>query len=125
LEDSREDSNRKDYAAWCDKYIKLNTQDKVKGIELFAARSGLVHNYKAESKMSEDGKVRVLLFFHGKGPDTIYTPEDTTEQIMVRIPGLIEAFYKAVDEFIVDVFAMHTERTERRLDKMLSMQHYE
>lgn len=120
LPNEKEDSGRKDFSAWCDKYIKLkNTQDRVDGLEFYAARSALVHNYKAESKLSDQGKVRILLFFTGQGPDSIYTPQESKEHIMVRIEGLIECFIEGVNEFVVDLFKYHKERTERRLEKML------
>ncbi len=120
LPDEREDSSRKDFSAWCDKYIKLkNTQDRVRGLEFFAARSALVHNYKAESRLSDERKVRVLHFFTGQGPDSIYAPQESKEQILVRIEGLIECFIEGVNEFVIHLFKHHGERTERRLEKML------
>ena len=122
LEDGREKSTRKDFVAWCDRYITFkNTVDTVSGLELYASRSGLVHKYKTESNLSDEGKVRILEFFFGNGPDIIFTPQESERHVLVRIHGLVEAFFSGVNEFIVEVVSKYPERTERRLNTMLRM----
>lgn len=90
-------------------------------MELYASRSGLVHNYKTESNLSDKGKVRILEFFFGNGPDIIFTPQESERHVLVRIHGLVEAFFSGVNEFIVEVVSKYPERTERRLNTMLRM----
>lgn len=118
-------STRKDYATWCEKYLKFNNQENVKGLEWFAARCGLLHNYTAESKLSKDGKVRMVGYYSGEGPDIIFRPEESENLVMVRIEGLIDAFYKALDTFIVDLYANRKKETiEKRFEKMIHILPY-
>jgi len=105
LPPDKEFTSRADFAAWCDKYLRFNCAEKVMGLEWFAARCGLLHSYTAQSKLSKDRKVRMIGYYGGEGPDIIYRPEISHELVMVRIEGFIEAFFKAVDQFIVDLFS--------------------
>lgn len=126
LPEGQERATRKDYAAWCEKYLKFNTQENVRGLEWFAARCGLLHNYTAESKLSKDGKVRMVAYYSGEGPDIIYRPKESESLVMVRIEGLIDAFYKALDTFIVDLYAKRKkEDIEKRFNKMFHILPYE
>lgn len=120
LEEGKEESSRADFGDWCEKYLKFNVNEKISGLEFFAARSGLVHNYKAESKLSKDGKARMIGYYSGEGPDIIYAPKESTELVMVRVEGLVLAFSKGVDKFIVDLFSGDRKRAaEARFEKML------
>ena len=44
LPEGQTSSTRKDYADWCEKYLLFDSSEKIKGIEWFAARCGLLHN---------------------------------------------------------------------------------
>ncbi len=126
LPEGKEGFTRKDYAAWCDKYLRFNNKEKVKGLEWFAARCGLLHNYTAESKLSKDGKVRMVVYYGGEGPDIIYRPEESENLVVVRIEGLVDAFCKALDIFVVDLYATRDHETvEERFSKMFQVLPFE
>jgi hypothetical protein len=121
LEEGKEESSRADFGGWCDKYLRFNVNEKITGLEFFAARSGLVHNYKAESKLSKDGKVRMIGYYSGEGPDIIYAPKESEELVLVRVEGLVLAFSNAVDKFIVDLFSGNRKAAaEERFENMFS-----
>ncbi len=119
LPHQRTKSTRTDYAGWCDRYLKFNSQEEVSGIEWFAARCGLLHSYTAESDLSRTGKVRMISYYGGSGPDIIYNPQKSTDLVMVRVEGLIGAFFSGVDRFVVDLYAKTSVETiELRFHKM-------
>ena len=125
LPEGQEESTRTDYAAWCEKYLKFQNQETINGLEWFAARCGLLHNYTAESKLSKDGKVRMIGYYSGEGPDIVYAREESENLVMVRTEGLIDVFYKALDVFVVDLFVNNEKGTiEKRLDKMFHILPY-
>lgn len=104
LPEDKSSSSRNDYAAWCDKYLVFNSEHKVNGMEWFAARSGLLHNYAAESNMSRDGEVRMLSYYGGDGPDIIYRPEKSKDLVLIKTNRLFEVFFEALDRFVVDLY---------------------
>lgn len=58
-------------------------------------------------------------YYSGHGPDVIVDPQESTELVMVRVEGLIDAFYKALDRFIIDLFAnLDKDIVEKRFDEM-------
>lgn len=111
---------RADYGAWCKRYFRFNNNEKVEGLEWFAARSGFLHNYSASTQLSKKGKVRMIGYYSGEGPDVIYKPNESKELVMVRVDGLIEAFYKGLDQFVIDLFEKLDEETiQDRFDEMI------
>ena len=89
LPEGKNSSTRKDYAKWCEKYLLFESREKIKGIEWYAARCGLLHNYGIDSNLSRDGKARMLGYYSGEGPDIIYSPETNETMVMVRINALL------------------------------------
>ena len=126
MPEDQEKTTRADYAAWCEKYLNLDPNEKIEGLEWFAARSGLLHNYTAESKLSKDGKVRMIGYFTGEGPNIVYKPEESERLVMVRVEGLFEVFFSAIDAFVVDLYKdIDHEVIESRFNKMFSSSSYE
>lgn len=123
---SKEYPSRTDFADWCDKYLKFNCDEKIAGLEWFAARCGLIHQYTAESKLSKDGKVRMIGYYGGEGPDIIYRPENSQDLVMVRIQGFVDAFLNAVDQFMIDLFSTgNRSLVEEKFNKMFHEFSYE
>ena len=47
---------RADYIAWAERYMRCQERLGVSGIELYAARCGVVHTATADSQLSNEGK---------------------------------------------------------------------
>ena len=127
LPSDRESSTRNDYAAWCDKYLVFKSNCKVSGLEWYAARCGLLHNYTAESDLSNNGKVRMLSYYgDDNGSDIIYQPTESPDLVLVKTEKLIEAFYQALDSFVVDLYKnVDHSVIEKRFNKMFHLFTYE
>lgn len=122
LPEHREKATRKDYAEWCEMYLIFNTEEKISGLEWYAARCGLLHSYASESDLSDEGKVRIIGYYIGTGEDIIFRPQINKNILLVRIEGLIDAFYRALDKFIVDLYAFkNKEIINKRFNKMLHL----
>ena len=105
LPSDRETSTRNDYAAWCDKYLIFKSNNKVSGLEWYAARCGFLHNYTAESNLSNKGKVRMLSYYSDdNGSDIVYQPAESPDLVLVKTERLIEVFFQALDAFVVDLY---------------------
>ena len=120
LPSDREESTRNDYAAWCDRYLIFNSKHKVAGIEWYAARCGFLHNYTAESKLSADGKVRIISYYGDEmGSDIVYQPEIEPNMVLVNLDRLIDVFCNGLDKFVVDLYANNDHSViEKRFNKM-------
>lgn len=105
MPETEEKSSRKYFNEWCEKYLVLSSGESIKGIEWFAARSGLIHNYTAESGLSKDGKARMIGYYRGEGSDVKYAPSISEEFVIIKIDSLIKAYYDGIDRFIVDIYA--------------------
>ena len=127
LPSDREKSTRNDYAAWCDKYLIFNSKNKVTGLEWYAARCGFLHNYTAESNLSNDGKVRMLSYYSDdKGSDIIYQPTESPDLVLIKTERLIEVFFKGLDLFIVDLYKnVDHSVIENRFNKMFHLFTYD
>ena len=119
LPESENAATRKHYGAWCDRYLKLDVQSKIKGLEWFAARSALLHNYTAESNLSREGKVRKIGYYSGEGPNVVFQPKKSQTLVLVRIEGLVDAFFAGINLFVVDLFSRHDHALlEQRFDEL-------
>ena len=101
---SQQDVTRKDFIDWAEKYIHFPCKEQLAGLELYAARCGMLHNYSIISNLSRAGKCRELGYVVYEVPEVIYYPEKASDLVMVSITGLAEAFFRGVDRFIIDVF---------------------
>ncbi len=119
MPEKNEKSGRKFFNEWCNKYLILTGIETIEGIEWFAARSGLIHNYTAESELSRDGKARMIGYYTGQGPDIRYDPEVSNELVLVRIEGLVKAYFDGIDRFIIDLYKNNDHKViHSRFEKM-------
>jgi hypothetical protein len=114
------DVTRTDFIDWAERYLKFSGQTQIAGADLYGARCGVVHTYSEQSKMSRDGKCRMLMYVANMSGDQVRDAGDRN-YILVSIAGMKSALFAAIDRFLVDVFAS-TERAkiaEKRLQKLL------
>lgn len=92
-----------DFTAWCDRYLRLPGDESVTSLELYAARCGLLHAHSGDSRKHRQGLAR-LLQYTDNGQPVRYRPEIDPELVLVSIQTLVDAFFEAVDRFLVDLF---------------------
>jgi hypothetical protein len=99
--DGQADVTRADFVAWAERYIKLD--GPLSGLELYAARCGLLHNYGIESQLTRNG-VRRVGYFSGLGrPFVRADPVISDTLVMVSVEGFVDAFFRGVDRFLIEV----------------------
>ena len=55
------DTDREDFIAWADRYLTLSGPEyTLRGVDLYAARCGLLHGYTAQAKLIRQGKAVML-----------------------------------------------------------------
>jgi len=113
-------STRKDYIAWAEQYIRFPCHEKVTGVELYAARCGVLHTFTPDSDLSREGKARRIFYIDQHTPEVSHDAAVASDVVVVSVHGLYTAFENGVRQFLKD---LHTDAAREtlaleRLDKM-------
>ena len=98
------DVTRKDFIDWADRYIKFPCKEQLTGADMYGARCGMLHNYSVYSNMSHSGQCRIVGYMDKAIPEVIYNPAVNKSMVLVSVPALAEAFFRGIDQSLVDVF---------------------
>ena len=63
----------------------------------------MLHTYGAQSRMSREGKCRVILWMSHAVPP-IMTHPATPGYVMVSVPDLRDSLFAGIDRFLIEVF---------------------
>lgn len=102
MPEDQEDVTRMDFIQWAEKYIRF-PNDQLPGADLYGARCAMLHAYGSQSKMSREGKCRVILWM-GQSEPPIRTHVNTPGYVMVSIPTLRNSLFDGISRFLIDVF---------------------
>jgi hypothetical protein len=101
----RDSVTRKEYVAWAEKYIRFSSAVQVTGLELYAARCGVLHTFTPDSDLSRDNKVRRIVYVNRHTPVVSYDPNEPANIVLMSVHGLYEAFVAGVQQFLSDLHA--------------------
>ena len=106
-----------DFVQWVDKYMRFPCREQLNGADLYGARCAMLHQYGVESRMSREGKCRVVGYMDKGVPEIRYDSSVSKDHVFVSVPALKNAFFAGIDKFLVDVFSNKTraETVEARL----------
>lgn len=108
MPENQTDVSGRDFIEWADRYIKFPCKDQLTGADLYGARCAMVHTYSVYSKMSREGKARLIGYMDKSVPEVRYNPEVNKQIVLVSVPALAEAFFQGTDNFLVDTFSNKT-----------------
>jgi len=96
---------RDHFIAWAERYIQFPCRDQLTGLDLYAARCGVLHTYSADSDLTVAKKARRIGYGDNMKPEVRHERLDNADFTLVSIHGLRDAFYKGIDACLVDIFA--------------------
>lgn len=99
------DVTGKDFIDWANRYIKFPCKEQLTGADLYGVRCAMVHTYSVRSKMSREGKCRLIGYMDKSVPEVRYEPSVNKELVLASVPALADAFFRGVDAFLVDAFS--------------------
>ena len=102
---SQDDVKGADFIDWCNKYMRFPCVEQLTGADLYGARCAALHNYGAVSRMSREGKCRIIVYGDKFQPEVIFNPAVNATLVFVSIPALAEAFFRGIDRFLPDLFS--------------------
>ncbi len=104
MPESQTDVTRTDFIDWVNRYMKFPCKEKLTGADLYGARCAMLHTYGVVSKMSREGKCRMVGYMSEAVPEIRFNPKVNNNFVLVSVPALAESFYKAIDEYLVNLF---------------------
>jgi hypothetical protein len=63
---NQEDVTKNDFVTWADHYIKFPCKEQLTGLDLYGARCAMLHSFGAVSKLSREGKCRMVCYLYGQ-----------------------------------------------------------
>lgn len=102
----KDNATRKDYIEWCENYIIPQGKISCSGVDLYAARCGVVHTYTMESSLSEEGKAKQIVYAWGnRKPDDLQEVIDKVgfTQRVIHIDILAEVFREGASIFLSEL----------------------
>lgn len=119
------DVERKDFISWVERYIKFPCKEQLTGLDLYGARCAMLHTYSARSKLSREGKCRMVCYMD-KGIPEIRCKPGIDDLVIVSVSALADAFFKGIDEFLVVLFANKEKAAvaEERLKELMQEHPY-
>ena len=117
MPDGQDDVRRPDFVDWASRYLRFPCAHQLTGNDLYGARCAMLHNYSVTSRMSRSGECRKIGYMNHSVPEVRYDPTVDPSLVMVSIVGLAEAFFRGIDQFLVNAFEQRERHPllERRL----------
>lgn len=115
----------KDFIQWAERYLSpilSNQTTSINGDELYSARCAMVHTYSIESRKTKSGKVRIIGYVVGGNQSMVWNPKVASNMVLVKIETLKDAFFTAIDRFLVKSYADKQKQPilEIRLKKLIN-----
>lgn len=109
MEEGKENVTREDFIKWCEKYLDLEKLS-VKGIDLYAARCGIVHSGISESDLSRKYEAKNI-YYRLPGDDgvkTQYHENDlirnlSKDYVIINLFALYSSILRGIVEYIQDI----------------------
>jgi len=122
---NQKEVHSKDFIQWAEHYLGPNLSNKttrITGDEIYSARCAMVHTYSVESKRTNSGSVRIIGYVVGGNQSIMWNPKVASNMVLLRIETLKDAFFAAIDRFLVKSYADKQKQTilEIRLKKLVN-----
>ncbi len=100
--ESQPEVSSSDFIDWAERYMECQKCLGVSGIDLYAARCGVLHAYTMDSRLSAKGRARRIIYAWGNRK-----PDDATKvlqalglrEAVISIEGLFAAYLRGIASF--------------------------
>ena len=110
MPEGQEDVTKADFINWADHYIRFPGDEQLTGEELYGARCGMLHSYSVSSRMSREGKCRMIGYVDGSNPPILFRPAVSKELVLVSLPAFKTALFQGMDQFLIDIYKNPTSK---------------
>lgn len=118
---NKEEVDRADFVEWAERYVRFQGSEQLNGLDLYGARCSLLHQYSVFSRLSKEGKCRIIGYADHMESPVRYDPSKSERMVMVSVQHLAEAFFRGIDQFLVDAFSDPNRKPliEKRLRQLI------
>lgn len=95
-------TDKRHFVAWAEKHMNCRDRLGVSGLDLYAARCGVVHTGTADSALSDDGKARRISYAWGdrhQGEPMVPPQKPSRAELVLRIEDLADALRAGITSF--------------------------
>ncbi|KQC08570.1 MAG: hypothetical protein APR62_04460, partial [Smithella sp. SDB] len=85
MPESQTDVTRTDFIDWVNRYMKFPCKEKLTGADLYGARCAMLHTYGVVSKMSREGKCRMVGYMSEAVPEIRFNPKVNNNFVLVSV----------------------------------------
>jgi hypothetical protein len=98
---AQKNTEKKDFIQWVDEYLKADVSQpyQYRGIDLYAARCGLLHTFGAEADAHRKDPAIPKLGYHNHYERHVLDPTVHAGLVMISLPTLISDLGKALERF--------------------------
>ncbi|WP_343759246.1 hypothetical protein [Clostridium oceanicum] len=94
---------RKDFIEWTEKYLVKYLDSNCKGIDLYAARCGVLHSFIESSSLSNENQAKLIKYSWGTADNSLLKKVTDSRYISLNIESFLQALRRAVGDFLKDV----------------------
>jgi len=102
LPPDKDDVGRKNFIDWADNYMECEQKLGVRGIDLYAARCGVLHTHTADSRLSREQSATRIFYANGdRDPDeaNAINRQLGLSEVVIKIEDLFGAFSHGLNRF--------------------------
>jgi hypothetical protein len=103
MPEKQEDVQRKDFISWVGRYVRFSCVEQISALELYAARCGMLHSYGVESRLTREGKARMIGYVDASEPEVIFHRAIEPRLVLLSIEGLRDAFFNGIATYFKDL----------------------
>ena len=104
MPEGQEDVERQDFVRWVERFLHIDDNKSVTGLDLYGARCAMLHSYGVVSKLSRDGKCKNIGYMVANRA-VVHNPKVHPDLALLSVHHLADAFFKGIDEYLVYIFA--------------------
>ena len=117
------DVHGRDFIRWAGKYIRFPCKEQLTGEDLYGARCAMLHTNRVISKLSREGKCRMVGYTNLMIPEVRYNPAVSTTFVMVSTVGLKDALFNGINQYLIHVYSDKAKATlvNGRIQEMVQL----
>lgn len=119
MPNSKTDVSKSDFVVWVEKYLRLEGNEQLTGLDVYGARCSMLHCHSVYSNLSRKGKCRLIAYASDMYPPILVNSQIDASLVLVSIPALAAAFFNAIDNSLVDLFSTENHRRKAVVEQRL------
>jgi hypothetical protein len=114
------------FVRWAERYIHLQGDTVISGLEWYGARCGVLHTYSPCSSLGKHSGVRIIGYVDDMVPSVRYRQGNSPDFILVSVRAFVQAFFAGLDKYLIDLYSSpeRARLADVRLGKMFHCLQY-